>query len=206
MRKPLSLTERIHRRIRARGKGNIIVTRDFLNLGSRAAVDQALSRLTKQGTIRRVGRGVYDYPRENETLGITLSPAPEAVANAIATRGASRLQIAGAQAANALGLSTQVPARIVYLTDGTPRTIKMGNQTLVFRHASPRTMATAGRLSGTVIQALRHLGKKHVDDEVIQQLRRSLSTGEKKILKNDRLYAPGWMQPLLDQIAAPGAE
>ena len=206
MRKPLSLIEKICKKICARGEGTVFVTRDFLDLGSRAAVDQALSRLTREGTIRRVGRGVYDYPRVNESLGITLSPAPEEVANAIATSGASRIQVAGAQAANALGLSMQVPARIVYLTDGTPRTVQVGKQTLVFRHASPRNMATAGRTSGTVIQALRHLGQKNIDEVAIQRLQRFLSANEKAMLKKDRLYAPGWMQPLFDQIVAPITE
>jgi len=200
MRKPQTLTEKIQSRLRTREEGHVFVTGDFLDLGTRAAVDQALSRLARQGAIRRIGRGIYDRPRVNARLGVALSPAPEEVANAIASSGASRLQVAGAQAANALGLSTQVPARIVYLTDGTPRTVRVGNQTLVFRHTSPRNMATAGRTSGTVIQALRHLGKKHVDEEVIQRLRKSLSANEKAMLKTDRLYAPGWMQPIFDQI------
>jgi predicted transcriptional regulator of viral defense system len=206
MRKPPTLTEKIQRRLRTREEGDVFVTGDFLDLGTRAAVDQALSRLTRQGAIRRIRRGVYDRPRVNARLGIALSPVPEKVANAIACRGASRLQVAGAQAANALGLSTQVPARIVYLTDGTPRTVHVGKQTLVFRHASPRNMATAGRTSGTVIQALRHLGKKNVDEEVIQRLRQSLSVKEKTVLKKDRLYAPGWMQPIFDKILASTTE
>lgn len=206
MRKPQTLTEKVQRRLRTHQEGDVLVTHDFLDLGTRAAVDQALSRLARQGVLRRIGRGIYDLPRTNSRLGITLSPAAEEVAKAIATSGASRLQVAGAQAANALGLSTQVPARIVYLTDGTPRTIQVGNQTLVFRHASPRNMATAGRTSGTVIQALRHLGEKNVDEEVISRLQKSLSGQEKTMLKKDRLYAPGWMQPLFDRILEPETE
>src|SRR5690349_7157 len=89
MRKSLSLTEQIHKRIRTRGEGAVFVTRDFLDLGSRAAVDQTLSRLAREGIIRRVGRGVYDYPRVNERLGITLSPSPEDVAAAVAKSAAS---------------------------------------------------------------------------------------------------------------------
>ena len=135
-----------------------------------------------------------------------MSPAPEDVAKAITTNGASRLQVAGAQAANELALSTQVPARIIYLTDGTPRTIKVGSQILVFRHASPRNMATAGRVSGTVIQALRHIGKKSVDEQLIRQLRKKLSDHDKKILKKDRLLAPGWIQIVFDKILEPDAE
>lgn len=206
MRKPQTLTEKVHQRLHKGKEGDVFATHDFLDLGTRAAVDQALSRLARQGAIRRIGRGVYDLPRLNTRLGITLSPATEEVAKAIAASGASRLQVAGAQAANALGLSTQVPARIVYLTDGTPRTIQIGNQSLVFRHASPRNMATAGRISGTVIQALRHIGEKSVDDEVLLRLQKTLSAQDKAILKRDRLYAPGWMQPLFDRILEPETE
>jgi len=202
MRKPLSLTEKIQKRIRARGEGALFVSRDFLDLGTRAAVDQALSRLAREGVIRRIGRGVYDVPRVSERLGIALSPSPDAVASAVAKSTASRFQVSGAQAANALGLSTQVPARVVYLTDGTPRQIKLGNQVLEFRHAAPRSMMTAGRASGTVIQALRHLGKKQISPEVIRHLRTVLGKREKTMLRKDRAYAPGWMQPFVDEIVA----
>src|SRR5579859_4596452 len=90
------------------------------------------------------------------------------------------------------------------ITDGTPRTLQVGNQALVFRHASPRNMATAGCTSGTVIQALRDLGKQNVDEEVISRLRKSLTSNEKAMLKKDRLYARGWMQPLFDRILETG--
>ena len=203
MRISISLPEKISQRVSTQGNGAVFVTRDFMDLGSRAAVDQALSRLSRLGAIRRVSRGVYDLPTQNERLGITLSPSPEDVALAVAKGAASRLQVTGAHAANALGLSTQVPARIVYLTDGTPRSIRVGNQTVVFRHASPRSMATAGRASGTLIQALRYLGKNHIDIEAIHRLRQSLSDTDKATIAKDRFYAPGWMQPIIDQILAP---
>jgi hypothetical protein len=202
MRKRLSLTEKIQKRIHSRGEGAIFVSRDFLDLGTRGAVDQALSRLAREGMIRRIGRGVYDVPRVSERLGVPLSPAPDAVAAAVAKSTASRFQVSGAQAANALGLSTQVPARVIYLTDGTPREIKLGNQVLEFRHAAPRSMRIAGRVSGTVIQALRHLGKQHITPEVIRHLRTTLGKREKTALRRDRAYAPGWMQPFLEEIVA----
>jgi hypothetical protein len=200
MRKPISHTAQIERRMRSRGEGAVFVSRDFLDIGSRASIDQALSRLAREGVIRRVGRGLYDTPRVSERLGITLSPAPDDVAAAVARRGRGRLQIAGAQAANALGLSTQVPAHTVYLTDGTSRVILVGAQTIEFRHASPRYMAIAGRASGTVIQALRHLGKNGVSPEVLSRLRAALGTAEKSSLRDDRHCAPGWMQPFIHEI------
>lgn len=206
MKRSLSLTDKIQRRLHKHKDGDVVVTHEFLDLGTRAAVDQTLSRLARQGILRRIGRGVYDLSRKNNLLGVTVSPAPDDVAKAIANGCSSRLQVAGAQAANDLGLSMQVPARIVYLTDGTPRTIQIGNQTLVFRHASPRNMASAGRISGTVIQALRHLGEKNVDGQIIQHLKKTLTTKQKEVLKRDRLFAPGWMHPIVDKILLPETE
>ena len=99
------------------GRGSVFTPMRFLELGSRQAVDLALHRLTQQGTIRRIARGLYDYPKTSELVGI-LPPSPEAIAKALAGPEALRLQPAGAYAANLLGLSEQVPARVVYFTDG----------------------------------------------------------------------------------------
>ncbi|HTE20242.1 MAG TPA: DUF6088 family protein [Armatimonadota bacterium] len=196
----------MQRRIRAKGAGSVFGAKDFLDLGNRAAVDQALSRLVRSGLIRRISRGIYDYPRHNERLGITLSPAPEEVARAVARRTASRLQITGAEAANILGLSTQVPARVIYLTDGGSRRLQLGDQVVELRHTTPRSLATAGKVSGTVIQALRHLGRQHVDAAAIRHLQRVLSERDKATLRKDRIHAPGWMQPVLLEIAGGGSE
>jgi predicted transcriptional regulator of viral defense system len=195
----------VQRRIRARGEGAVFTPRDFLDLGSRAAVDQALSRLERRGFIRRVSRGVYDYPRRNERLGITLSPSAEEVVRAVARRDAGRVQVTGAEAANALGLSTQVPARIVYLTDGESRRMQIGGQVVELRHTTPRNLATAGKVSGTVIQALRHLGREHVDERTVRHLQRVLSEDDKERLRKDRIHAPAWMQPVLLEIAGDGS-
>lgn len=195
--KTKSLMDIIRQKICASGSGTVFNPSDFLSLGSRAAVDQVLSRLTKEGTLRRLRRGVYHFPQINEQLGITLSPTPEAIAQALARGHQASLQIAGAQAANLLGLSEQVPAHVVYLTDGTAGKIQVGNQTIELRHAAPRSMQAAGRISGTVIQALRHLGQKNVTPEVLRRLQTKLSDEDKKTLQRDLLLAPGWMRPLL---------
>lgn len=142
-----SVYEKLRRQVERRGYGTVFVTREFLELGSRAAVDEALSRLAKEEVIRRLGHGLYDYPRLHPTLG-TVPADPDQVAAALARRTGSRLQSAGARAANALGLSTQVPARAVYLTDGRRRTVQIGGQTVEMRHAAPRSLAGAGRIEG----------------------------------------------------------
>src|SRR5258708_15435511 len=132
------LTLKVLKRAKA-GAGSALTPKAFADLGNRAAVDQALSRLTKAGKIRRISRGVYDIPTNHPTLG-PLSPDPDAVARAIADQSGYRLQPTPARAANVLGLSSQVPAQVIYLIDGGSREIKGENQISHFKHASPRTL------------------------------------------------------------------
>lgn len=195
-----SIVKRILGRIQGKGRGAVFVPKDFLDLGGRAAVDQALSRLARRGVIRRVGRGLYDYPRVSPLIG-TLSPRPDAVAQAVARRSNSRLQVSGAQAANALGLSTQVPARLTYLTDGTTRRVQVGKQTIMFRHAAPQHMLGAGTLAGTVLQALRYLGRDGVDQRAIRTITSRLTAADKHALKRVIPGVSDWLRPVVDQIA-----
>jgi hypothetical protein len=193
-------TEAILMRIQRQGPGWVFAARDFLDIGSRAAVDQTLSRMAAEGSIRRLTRGLYDYPRMSTLLGTHLPAAPEKIAEALARKTGSQLQSIGAKAANSLGLSTQVPARIVYLTDGTSRKIRIGNQTIELRHASPRRMAGAGQMEGTVIQALRHLGEANITPEMIEHLRQNLGKKEKAALRREGFNAPTWLLPILQKI------
>src|SRR5271168_5651932 len=149
-----SIDSRILARIHGRGRGSVCVPGDFLDIGSREAVDLALHRLARKGTIRRLARGVYDFPKEHPVLG-PLSPSAEAVAHALAGRDRTRLQPAGAYAANILGLSEQVPAKAVFLTDGPSRTVRIGPTTIQLRRTTPRNMEAADRLSGLLIRACR---------------------------------------------------
>jgi hypothetical protein len=187
-------------RIYGSGRGSVFTPGRFLDIGSRDAVDKVLSRLAQKGTIRRIARGLYDYPEHHPIMGI-LAPSPDAIARALAGKQGIRLQPSGAYAANRLGLSTQVPARIVYLTDGPSRTVRVGNQEIRLKRTTPRSMGPADRISGLVIQALRHLGQKHVDDAVIQTLQRKLSDQDKKRLIKDIAYAPAWVGKHLREIA-----
>jgi hypothetical protein len=197
---PQSIDSRILATIHGRGRGSVFVPADFLILGSREAIDLALHRLARKGTIRRLVRGVYDFPKQYPVLG-TLSPSAEAVARALAGRDRTRLQPAGAYAANALGLSEQVPAKAVFLTDGPSRTVKIGPTTIQLRQTTPRNMAAAGRLSGLLIQALRELGKEHVTPERREHLKRTLPAGERRELIKDLRLAPAWMQPIFRELA-----
>ena len=183
-----------------RGRGSVFVPADFLDLGSREAVDLALHRLARKGTIRRLARGVYDFPKEHPVLGL-LSPSADAVAQALAGRDRTRLQPAGAYAANALGLSEQVPAKAVFLTDGPSRTVKIGPTTIQLRRTTPRNMAAAGRLSGLLIQALRELGEEHVTPERREHLKRTLPADKRRELLKDLRLAPAWMHPIFRELA-----
>jgi len=171
-----------------------------LDLGSRQAVDLVLHRLARKGTIRRLARGVYDYPKQHPVLG-PLSPPADVIARALAGRDRTRLQPTGAYAANVLGLSEQVPAKAVFLTDGPSRTVKIGLTTIQLRRTTPRNMEAADRLSGLLIQALRELGEEHITPARIAHLRRILPADERRELLKDLRLAPAWMHPILRELA-----
>src|SRR5271166_1818264 len=195
-----SIDSRILARINGWGRGSVFVPGDFLDLGSREAVDLALYRFARKGTIRRLARGVYDLPKDHPVLGL-LTPSADAVARALAGRDRTRLQPAGAYAANILGLSEQVPAKAVFLTDGPSRTVKIGPTTIQLRRTTARNMATAGRLSGLLIQALRELGKTHLTPEWRDHLKRTLPADKRRELIKDLRLAPAWMHPIFRELA-----
>ena len=193
-----SVPDQIMRRARAGGRGGVFTPRDFMDIGARTAVDQALSRLVTQGKLRRLVRGLYDFPTVHPKLG-PLSPAPDVVAQALVRETGSRLQIDGARAANALGLSEQVPATSSYLTDGPSRRVVLGQRVITVRHASPKHRVAPGSAAGTVVQALRHLGPARAAD-VARVATRCLSARDKKTLAAVTVHAPAWMRPTLDSI------
>jgi hypothetical protein len=165
----------ITRRVRRSKPGTVFTPTLFANHGSRAAIDKAMQRLVARGELRRLSRGLYDK---------------------------QRLQPTGAYAANLLGLSDQVPARVEFLTDGTSRTVKAGPMQIVLKRTTPRQMAAAGRTSGLVIQALRSLGPDHVTPQRLSKLRRTIPTDQRQTLLDDLSLAPGWMHPTLRALAS----
>lgn len=190
----------IAKQVRRAKPGTVFTPALFAGQGSRAAVDKTLQRLVASGELRRLSRGLYDKPRQDPLLG-TLWPSVEAVVAALSGKDKLRLQPTGAYAANLLGLSDQVPARIEFLTDGTSRTVKAGPMQIVLKRTTPRQMAAAGRASGLVIQALRSLGAEHVTPQRLNKLRKALPANERQALLKDISLAPGWMHPLLLAIA-----
>ena len=188
-------------KIENRGRGYVFTPRDFIDFGSRQAVDTALSRLAVQSKVRRLSHGLYDYPRRHALLG-DLLPSLDDVARVIAKDTDCRLQISGARALYLLGLTTQVPAQVVYLTDGNSKSIKIGNAVLVLRHTSPSVMAGAGSKAGTILQAIRYLGKDNLNNRILKKLTRQLDDKDKGQLKNLARYTPGWIKPSIDKMVA----
>lgn len=195
-----SVADQIVKRLQGKGRSFAFSAKDFLDLGSRGAVDMALSMLAKSGKIRRVFRGVYDYPKYSELLGKYLAPDFDQVAQAIARKTGTRIQPTGALAANLLGLSTQVPAKVVYLTDGRSRTIKFGTQTIRFQKTSPKELMSNRKIA-MVVQALRFLGRESVTDDVIRKIRQILSPAERKRLLKEAKYTSTWLPEVVRKIA-----
>ena len=194
-----SIESKILRRIVGKKKGWVFAPSHFHDLGNRAAVDQALSRLVRSGDIRRLARGLYDYPRKHPDFG-DLPPSVERITAALAEKDNLKIQPSGAYAANLLGLSDQVPAKIVLLTDGSSRVVQVGNWLIKFKKTTPKNMATAGRVSGLVIQALRYMKQENIDDMIINKLKRRLSVEDKKQLVSDLRYAPAWIGEIFKQL------
>jgi hypothetical protein len=190
----------ITRRVRRSKPGTVFTPALFTSAGSRAAIDKAMQRLVARGELRRLSRGLYDKPRQDELLG-TLWPSVDAIVAALTGKDKLRLLPTGAYAANLLGLSDQVPARVEFLTDGTSRTVKAGPMQIVLKRTTPRQMAAAGRTSGLVIQALRSLGPDHLTPQRLSKLRRTIPADQRHALLDDLTLAPGWMQPTLRALA-----
>jgi hypothetical protein len=168
-------------------------------LGPRAAVDQTLSRLVKQGLIRRLDRGLYDYPRQHDVLG-TLSPDTDKLAQALSARYGDKVFPSGAVAANKLGLSTQVPAKPVYLTSGSSRTRQFGGRVITLKHARVPLLNGVSNKANAVLQALAHIGKNNIDQITIQHCAALLTPQDLRSLIKAAPQLPGWLSTVLFKI------
>jgi hypothetical protein len=193
------LKEKILSRFYGKGRGHVATQKHFLDLGSRDGIDKALSRLTRNGKLRRIARGLYEYPRTSPILG-ELSPDLNKVATAMAGREGTRLQPTGAYAANLLHLSEQVPMKVVFLTDGSSKKVTIGHQSIELRKASLKRMQLAGKISGLVFEALREIGKEHINDQHIQTLQQEFTDEQKGKTLYDLREAPAWMHSHIREI------
>ena len=179
--------------------------KDFMGLAERDALDKAFSRLTSEGVIRRIGRGVYDVPRYSKVLKRVLSPNPNQIARAVARRFGWRILPTGAYAANMLNLSTQVPMKIVYQSDGPTKMMNFEAWTLHFKHTAPKKLA-ASEMSGLLINALQFLGKEHVTPEMLAKLKRRFTDEQKEQLLEDARYGPDWIHGIIRSICLGSAD
>jgi hypothetical protein len=196
----------ICRRIRNGRPGKVFTPKDFLDLGSREAVDKALSRIATAGQVRRLGRGLYHVPRKNPRLGIDVGPDADDIADALARQTGAHIAPSGATAANRLGLSTQVPAKPVYLTDGRSRQVRVGNVVFVMKHVPPKDLPVGSRMSATVFQALRYLGRDAVNQEIIARIQRGLTAKRRAKLVQDARYITDWVAETVRKIAETNTE
>ena len=187
--------------LRRRGHGFVFSPKDFLGLASRGTIDVALSGLVADGTIRRIGRGLYDYPRKSELVGELLPPDIDQAAQAIARKYRWTITPDGATAANTLGLSQQVPAKIVYLSDGPSRQLKVGRQVIWFHHASPKDLRMKHYSSRIIAQALRFLGKDNVDNTALVRLRRMMPKTDRRRFLKDAQYGTDWILEVAQSLA-----
>lgn len=192
----MSIESKILKRIKALPKGALILPADFNDLGSSEAVRLTLFRLEKEKVIVRVAQGIYVRPKMSEFIGPIL-PTAEEIAEAIAKRDKIRTVPTGSYALNALGLSTQIPMNIVLLTDGSPRTIKIGKRTIKFKKTTPKNLLAKGKISRLAIQALKELGNGKVSEQEEQKIIELLKKEDQKYLVHDIALAPVWIQKIM---------
>lgn len=194
-----TLPETILRQARSLPEGGVLSPKEFLHLGSRSAVDQAFSRLAKAGKLLRVARGAYAAPVSGR-FG-SRAPAPEKVVKALAEQSGEIVVPHGASAANAMGLTQQVPIREVYLTSGRTRKLKLGRSEVLVKRAPRWMLALGTRPAGAAVRALAWMGPAHAD-ESLASLRRALPRSEWQALISARATLPDWMAQAIGKEAA----
>lgn len=187
-----AVTDKIMKRVRGKGRGWAFTPKDFLDLGTRASIDMALTRLVQANQIRRIGRGLYDYPKLHDKLG-ALTPDTDTIAQAVATQSGDKLSSSGAQAANRLGISTQIPAKTSYATSGQTRVKKVAGRTIALKRSRAPILDDASPDANAVLQLLAHVGKDKIDNDLIQRLSAQIDDRDFKALTKAQPLMPGWM-------------
>lgn len=193
---PQSVEKQILKSIYNHKRGKIFFPANFSKFGSSSAVRQALNRIEDEGILKRLARGIYLFPKEHKDLGI-LYPTLEELAIAISKRDKARIIPTGLYALNKLGFSTQVPTNVVYLTDGSPRNIKVGKGSIKFKTASTKILAARNDKMILLIQALKYMKKENVTNAIQEKIAKHLSTINAQDVKHDIKLAPSWIRDLL---------
>jgi len=194
----MTTSQAIRERIAAHPAGEPFTPALFAGLGSRAAIDQALMRLTHAGRIERIGHGLYLVPKVSR-FGIASLPSPEQVAQTVAQSEGARIEIHGAEAARRLGLTTQMPTQPVFYTTGSTRAIRLGKLRVKLQHVAPRKLMLAGRPAGQALSALWYLGRHQVTPETFKDIAQKLPADEFQALREAKASMPSWMIEILNR-------
>jgi len=191
-----TIDNKIFTKIKKAKRGTLFFSDNFASFGSTETVRRTLNRLVEKGEIDRVAAGIFVRPEFDKIIG-KITPKIEDIADAIARRDRAKIVPTGAYALNRLGLSTQVPMKIVYLTDGSARNIKVGNYTISFIRTSPKNVAAIGKISRLAIQALKSIRKENVSQAEIEQIQNALLKEKIAYLEHDLRIAPAWIKEII---------
>ena len=186
-------------KIKKSSKGKIFFADDFAKFGSSENIRKVLSRLEKEGLLERLAQGIYLVPKKDALLG-TLYPTTEEIAIEIAKRDKARIAPTGALALYQLGLSTQIPLKGVYLTDGAQRIITIGNRSIQFKKTAPRNLAIKDHLLILIAQALKEIGQNKINDIHLEKLKPFVLQLDAEVLKSQTKYAPVWVQKRIEEL------
>jgi len=189
-----SASDNILRRIRGKQRGWVFTPKNFIDLASRVTIAVTLHRLLKKGIICKLSHGLYNFPVQHPKLGV-LSANPDAIAKAIALKSGDNIQPSGARLANLLGLDTQVPSMPTYITSGHSIRKKIGKYPITLTHSKLIPSAPLSVNVVRVINALHHLGKDNITDDMIKKCRKILSPRDKSQLKKNLAKLPAWIIP-----------
>jgi len=191
-----SAQSQIEKLITTQKNGKIFFPADFNAIANVESVKKTLLRLEHKGVLVRLAHGIYLYPKRDKILGL-LYPSLDEIAHVIAKRDKARIIPTGVQALNKLGLSTQIPMKVVYQTDGSPRSIQVGKRSIKFKKTTPKNLSVMGEISGLVIQALREIGKDKASTDEIKRIKELLKKEKKELVKHDALLAPAWIRSIM---------
>lgn len=195
-----AIEKNVIHRIYGKGRGWSFSRIDFSDLGSSSAIDQSLSRLAKKGQIRRISRGLYDYPKYSQLLNAALSPDVDKIAQAIARKFGWTIQVSGNTALNLLGLSTQVPSRFVYYTDGRSNEYVIGNQVIEFKKAPIKDIGVKYEPSAIVVQAIKALEQSNLSEETRSTVRQHFTHSEQALILKDTRFVTSWIYEEIKRI------
>lgn len=198
----ISIENKILNKIKKCGRGSILFAVDFVNYGEKKSINKTLERMAKSGTILRVGRGIYYYPRIDKILGLgILQPTLEDIANGIAKRDKARVVPTGQYALNRIGFSNQIPMNVVFMTDGYNRKITLQNgATIQFKHTSPKYLSFHSELAMLLTSAFRSLGKDNITHGILERAKELLAKDDKQLVKQDYKLMPAWVSSIIKSL------